>query len=90
MALPRRVQRYFGLESESGVRVMEIVKGSPAGVGGLRVDDTIVAVDSVIVDGVDALQRALDGSKIGREVEVSVLRGAQRVEVLVWPAEQVV
>ncbi|MEM5367905.1 trypsin-like peptidase domain-containing protein [Paraburkholderia azotifigens] len=90
MALPRRVQRYFELESESGVRVMEIVKESPASVGGLRVDDTIVAVDSVIVDGVDALQRALDGSKIGREVKVDVLRGAQRVEVVVWPAEQVV
>ncbi|MEM5343024.1 S1C family serine protease [Paraburkholderia azotifigens] len=90
MALPRRVQRYFELESESGVRVMEIVKESPASVGGLRVDDTIVAVDSVIVDGVDALQRALDGSKIGREVKVDVLRGAQRVEVGVWPAEQVV
>jgi S1-C subfamily serine protease len=88
-ALPRRVQRYFELDSESGVRVMEIVKESPAAVGGLRTDDTIVAVDGQIVEGVDALQRALDGSKIGREVKVDVLRGAQRVEVLVWPAEQV-
>ncbi|ACC72794.1 trypsin-like peptidase domain-containing protein [Paraburkholderia phymatum] len=89
-ALPRRVQRYFELDSVSGVRVIEIVKGSPAAVGGLRVDDTIVAVDGEVVEGVDALQRALDGSKIEREVVVSVLRGAKRVELVVLPAEQVV
>ena len=87
-ALPRRVQRYFALESESGVRVMEIVKGSPAALGGLRTDDTIVAVDGQVVEGVDALQRVLDGSRIGRSVSVSVLRGAQRVEVVVVPVEQ--
>jgi S1-C subfamily serine protease len=87
-ALPRRVQRYFALESESGVRVMEIVKGSPAALGGLRTDDTIVAVDGQVVEGVDALQRVLDGSRIGRSVSVSVLRGVQRVEVVVVPVEQ--
>ncbi|MBP0589622.1 trypsin-like peptidase domain-containing protein [Paraburkholderia sp. LEh10] len=94
MALPRRVQRYFNLESESGlrsgVRVMEIVKGSPAALGGLRTDDTIVAIDEQIVDGVDTLQRALDESKIDRAVNVSVLRGTQRVELRVVPVEQTV
>ncbi|MBN3762385.1 trypsin-like peptidase domain-containing protein [Burkholderia sp. Ac-20365] len=88
MALPRKVQRFFGLESGSGVRVMEIVKGSPAAVGGLRTDDTIVAIDGVAVEGVDALQRVLDGSKIDRDVEVGVLRGTRRVEVRLRPVEQ--
>ena len=88
--LPRKVQRFFGLESESGVRVMEIVKGSPAAVGGLRTDDTIVAIDGVAVEGVDALQRVLDGSKIDLDVEVSVLRGTRQVEVGVRPVEQLV
>jgi S1-C subfamily serine protease len=90
MALPRRVQRYFDLGSDSGVRVMEIVKGSPAALGGLRTDDTIVAIDGQIVDGVDMLQRALDGTKIDRAVNVSVLRGTQRVELTVMPVEQMV
>jgi S1-C subfamily serine protease len=67
---------------------MEIVKGSPAALGGLRTDDTIVAVDGQVVEGVDALQRVLDGSRIGRSVSVTVLRGAQRVEVVVVPVEQ--
>ena len=86
--LSRRVQRYFGLHSETGVRVMEIVKASPAALGGLRTDDTIVAIDALPVDGVDSLQRVLDASRIDRPVDVTVLRGAQRLELTLTPVEQ--
>ncbi len=84
----RRKQRYFGLESESGVHVMEIVKGSPAALGGLRTDDVIVAVDGLEVDSVDALQRTLDASRIERAVNVAVLRGVQKLDLIVTPVEQ--
>lgn len=86
--LSRRVQRYFGLSSTSGVHVMEIVKGSPAALGGLRTDDTIVAIDALAVQDVDGLQRALDASRIDKPVSVTVLRGAQRVELTLTPVEQ--
>jgi S1-C subfamily serine protease len=86
--LSRRVQRYFGLTAESGVQVVEIVKGSPAALGGLRTDDTIVAIDALPVDGVDGLQRVLDASRIDRPVNVTVLRGAQRLELTLRPVEQ--
>ncbi|MGF6645672.1 S1C family serine protease [Paraburkholderia sp. GAS82] len=86
--LSRRVQRYFGLNSETGVRVMEIVKASPAALGGLRTDDTIVAIDALPVDGVDSLQRVLDASRIDRPVNMTVLRGAQRLELTLTPVEQ--
>ena len=79
--LSRRVQRYFGLNSASGVHVMEIVKGSPAALGGLRTDDTIVAIDALPVQDVDSLQRTLDVSRIDKPVNVTVLRGAQRLEL---------
>jgi S1-C subfamily serine protease len=86
--LSRRVQRYFSLSSETGVHVLEIVKGSPAAQGGLRTDDTIVAIDTLAVDGVDSLQRVLDASRIDRPVNVTVLRGAQRLELTLTPVEQ--
>jgi S1-C subfamily serine protease len=86
--LSRRVQRYFGLNSESGVHVMEIVKGSPAALGGLRTDDTIIAIDTQAVQDVDSLQRTLDASRIDRPVDVTVLRGAQRLELTLTPVEQ--
>ncbi|MFM0211599.1 trypsin-like peptidase domain-containing protein [Paraburkholderia sediminicola] len=86
--LSRRVQRYFALSSESGVHVMEIVKGSPAALGGLRTDDTIVAIDALAVQDVDSLQRTLDASRIDKAVSVTVLRGAQRLELTLTPVEQ--
>jgi S1-C subfamily serine protease len=86
--LSRRVQRYFGLSAESGVHVMEIVKGSPAALAGLRTDDTIVAIDALAVQDVDGLQRTLDASRIDRPVDVTVLRGAQRLNLTLTPVEQ--
>jgi S1-C subfamily serine protease len=86
--LSRRVQRFFGLTAQSGVQVVEIVKGSPAALGGLRTDDTIVAIDTLPVDGVDSLQRVLDASRIDRPVNVMVLRGAQRLTLTLTPVEQ--
>ncbi|MFD1558664.1 S1C family serine protease [Paraburkholderia silviterrae] len=86
----RKVQRYFELPTTSGVRVMEIVKGSPAALGGLRVDDTIVAIDGLAVDGIDALQRLLDASRIGRAVEFTVVRLTQKLNLQVTPVEQAV
>jgi S1-C subfamily serine protease len=86
--LARRVQRYFGLTAESGVQVMEIVKGSPAALGGLRTDDTIVAIDTLAVQDVDSLQRTLDASRIDKPVNVTVLRGVQRLELTLMPVEQ--
>jgi S1-C subfamily serine protease len=84
----RRVQRYFELNSASGVHVMELVKGSPAALGGIRNDDRIVAIDGLTVDSVDALQRALGGSRIGRAVNITVLRGTQKLDLVVTPVEQ--
>jgi S1-C subfamily serine protease len=86
--ISRRVQRYFGLSSASGVHVMEIVKGSPAAIGGLRVGDRIVEVDGIAVDSVDGLQRTLDASRIDKPVKVAVLRGTQKLEIDLTPVEQ--
>lgn len=86
--ISRRMQRYFSLDLASGVHVMELVKGSPAALGGLRTDDTIVAVDGIVVDSVDALQRTLDASRIERAVNVTALRGAQKLELVITPVEQ--
>lgn len=88
--ISRRVQRYFALSSASGVHVMEIVKGSPAAIGGLRTGDRIVEVDGIAVDSVDGLQRTLDASRIDKPVKVAVLRGTQKVEIDLTPVEQTV
>ncbi len=86
--IARKVERFFGLGAASGVRVMEVVKGSPAALAGLRVDDTIVTVDGLPVDGVDTLQRVLDSSRIDRVVEIEVVRLTRKLTLSVTPSEQ--
>ncbi|CAL8476011.1 S1C family serine protease [Caballeronia sp. S22] len=86
--ISRRVQRFFELAFASGVHVMEIVKGSPAALGGLRTGDRIVAVDGIAVDSVDGLQRTLDASRIDKPVKIAVLRGTQKLDIDVTPVEQ--
>jgi S1-C subfamily serine protease len=88
--IARKMQRYFELNAVSGVRVMEVVKGSPAAIGGLRVDDTIVAVDGIAVDGIDGLQRVLDASRIDHEVDVTVLRLTRKLVLRVTPIDEAV
>ena len=85
--IARKTQRYFELETKTGVRVMEVAGGSPAAHSGLRVHDTIVAIDGMPVDSVDTLQRLLDGSRIGRVVDVTVLRLTQKQVLRITPIE---
>jgi len=85
--IARRTQRYFELPTKTGVRVIEVGSGSPAARGDLRVDDTIVAIDGIAIDGVDALQRVLDESRIGRAVDVTVLRLTGRRVLKLTPVE---
>jgi S1-C subfamily serine protease len=88
--LHRRVVMHHGLAVQSAVRVAEIEPGSPAAQAGVRVDDLIIGIDGIDIESVDHLHRALDGSRIGRESVIRVLRGHTSPEVVylsVRPAE---
>jgi S1-C subfamily serine protease len=87
MRLPRRYVRYFDLSIESAVRVVEIAPGGPARNAGIEAGDIIVALDGEPVDGIDALHRLLDASRIGRRVDVSLLRRDRRIDVALTPTE---
>jgi S1-C subfamily serine protease len=89
LRLPRRYVRYFELESDAAVRVMEIAGGGPAARAGFEPGDTIIAFGASPIDGIDALHRALNAEAIGREVVVGVLRRDRRLDLRVTPGELV-
>ena len=70
------------------MRVGSIEAGSAAARGGLQVGDIIVALDGRCVSGADDLMRLLGASRIGRAVEVAVVRNAAPHRVTVIPAER--
>jgi S1-C subfamily serine protease len=72
---------------ERAVEVVEVVGDSPAARAGLRSEDLIVAIDGAPVRGVDDLQRLMDGSRIGADVALSVVRAGVSREVAIRPVE---
>jgi len=85
--LHRRVVRFHRLEHDGGVRVTQIESGSPAASAGLVEGDTIVAFDGQAVAGIDDLHRLLTEERVGVGLPLTVLRGVEKMEVRIVPAE---
>jgi S1-C subfamily serine protease len=81
--LLRRVTRFHGLAQASGVLVVSLDAGGPAGKAGLREGDIIVSLDSASIGSLDDLHRALTEDRIGATVMLGALRGSERVDLSV-------
>ncbi len=64
-----------------GVRVQKVEPNSPAAAAGLRVGDTIVAVDNVPVLGGTELQQILIKKEAGDLVSLGLMRGAEKLKI---------
>jgi S1-C subfamily serine protease len=87
LPLPRRFVRHFNLAQEVGARVDAVTPESPAALAGIRTGDIIVALGDTAISGVDDLQRALTGGRIGDALDVIVLRRDRRLLLSVTPRE---
>ena len=75
------------LRRESAVEIVEVAEGSPAAQAGLRAEDLIVALDGVVVEGVDDLQRLMAGELIGSTATATVVRNGEELELPLQPVE---
>jgi S1-C subfamily serine protease len=85
--LPTALARRLGLATSRGVAVREVAPGSPAERAGLLAGDVLLALDSLPIESVPDLHRRLDGEAIGRAARIEILRGAERRELEILPAE---
>ncbi|MCC7276111.1 MAG: PDZ domain-containing protein, partial [Alphaproteobacteria bacterium] len=85
--LPRRLALAAEVPNRAGAVITAVDPGSPAAKAGLAPRDIVVTLDGVAIEGVDDLMRTLDASRIDRELEVTVLRGAPR-RLRVTPLER--
>jgi serine protease Do len=84
--LPPRARAGHG-GMASAVEVVEVVPDSPADRGGLRAEDLIVAIDGEPTPSVDVVQRLMVADRIGRTIDVAVVRDGRGVTLSVTPAE---
>ena len=83
--LPPRVSSKVG--REAGIEVVEVVGGSPAARAGLRAEDLIVAVDGEPMADVGDLQRLMVADRIGKGVQVELVRDGRFLKVDLIPRE---
>jgi S1-C subfamily serine protease len=75
------------LNRREGLRVVQVITGSPAEAAGLRVGDILVAVAGEPLGSSTELQRRMVEDAIGRRVEITVWRNGALVDVIAVPRE---
>jgi S1-C subfamily serine protease len=86
--LPRRLRHVAGVAQDSAVVVAGIEPSSPADRAGLAVGDVLLSLGGQPVTGADDLVRILTSDRIGRSLDVEVLREGVRRRVLLTPGER--
>jgi S1-C subfamily serine protease len=86
--VPRRHALAAGIENRTAAALMSIEHQGPAGKAGLLSRDLIVGLDGQSVTGVDDMVRLLDHTRIGKEIEVDVLRLGRRRAFKLTPMER--
>lgn len=81
--LLRRVSRFHRLAQATGVLVVGLEPGSPAGVAGIDEGDILISLGSQAVGSLDDIHRLLTEATIGTTVAVGVLRGVERLDLAV-------
>jgi S1-C subfamily serine protease len=72
---------------DRGVMVSEFEPGSPAATAGLRKGDVIVGFKGQPIATIDALHKRLIASEIGVASPLMVIRGTEKVFLMITPRE---
>src|SRR5436305_7553514 len=86
--IPRRHAVVAGVDNTMGALLAQIEPDSPAAHAGLLPGDVVIRLDRVEVNGVDDLIRVLDRDRIGRTLEMEVLRLGRLRSVKIHPIER--
>jgi S1-C subfamily serine protease len=85
--LHRRLVRFHNLPVESGVLVVSIEPDSPARQAGLTEGDVIIGFEQDAIANIDELHRRLTEEQVGIRSTMTVLRGSEKLELQIVPAE---
>jgi S1-C subfamily serine protease len=86
--IPRAIARAHQLAVSSGVLVLSVEPNSPAAAAGLREGDVVIAFAGQPTTGIDELLRQLTDAHIGAAAALTILRGGQRRQLTIVPAEK--
>lgn len=88
VTLHRRIVRFHGLKTQSGVMAASVEIDSPADRAGLKRGDVIVGFTGQPVAGSDDLQRLLTGDQVGTRSEVTIIRATEKLVLEIVPGSR--
>jgi S1-C subfamily serine protease len=86
--IPRRHAVLAGIDNTMGALLAQIEQDGPAAKAGLLSGDVVIKLDGVGIHGVDDLIRALDRDRIGRTLDMEVLRLGRLRAFEIHPVER--
>jgi S1-C subfamily serine protease len=87
--LHRRIVRFYNLENDGGVLVLNVEPNSPAARAGLLDGDIVLRMDEHVIETIDDLQRQLTEERVGKSSTLQVIRRTEKLELTVTPSEAV-
>jgi S1-C subfamily serine protease len=85
--LERRLVRFYQLTGEYAVEAISVDPQGPAGQGGLKEGDLIVAINGQSIANVDDMHRFLAEWPLGEAVTLTIIRGSERRDLQIVPSE---
>jgi len=73
----------FGLKTEEGVLISEVIKDSPADKAGLKAGDVVIRFDGREIKNAHVLSRMVAMTKPGSQAEISIIRNSKESKVSV-------
>jgi S1-C subfamily serine protease len=87
VAITPAVKERLNLSADRGVAVVDVMPGSPAAKAGIRRGDVITAAGGQAVSAPRNLREAVREAGAGKAVNLTLVRGGEKQEVKVTPAE---
>ena len=86
--LSRRVVRHFALATSAALRVTALEPGGPAAAAGVETGDLVISLDQQPVSGFDDLHRLLSEERLGKRLELGIIRRTRRLALTITPEER--
>ena len=75
----------FTVEEDQGVLIAKVISGSPAAKAGLREGDVIHKINSQSVKNAEDIQKAVEGSQVGSNLQIELRRNQKNIALTVQP-----
>ena len=86
--LSRRVVRHFALPTSAALRVTALEPAGAAESAGVQPGDLVIGLDGTPVSGFDDIHRLLSEERVGKPLDLALLRRGRRLSVNVTPHER--